>query len=82
MDPDRRATLEGPDPTSLVVTAAQLTTAEVAALAGIAPDSVRRYRLRGRFPDPDGYVGATPWWHRRTVDAWLADRPHPGRPKG
>jgi predicted DNA-binding transcriptional regulator AlpA len=63
------------------VTADQLTTAEVAALAGIAPASVRRYRLRGTFPEPDGYVGRTPWWRRRTIMRWLAVRPDPGRPR-
>lgn len=59
----------------------QLTTEEVAALAGIRPASVRRYRFRGTFPQPDGYVGRTPWWSRTTVKAWLAARPPPGRPK-
>jgi hypothetical protein len=53
----------------------------VAALAGIAPASVRRYRLRGTFPEPDGYVGRTPWWRRRTILGWLAIRPEPGRPR-
>lgn len=60
----------------------QLTTEQVAVLAGISPASVRRYRLRGRFPVPDGYVGRTPWWYRRTVERWVASRPGPGRPKG
>jgi hypothetical protein len=63
------------------VTPDQLTTGQVAALAGIAPASVRRYRLRGTFPGPDGYVGRTPWWRRRTVERWLASRRHPGRPR-
>lgn len=58
----------------------QLTTDDVAALAGVLPASVRRYRLRGTFPRPDGYVGRTPWWRRRTVERWLATRPGPGRP--
>lgn len=63
------------------MTADQLTTEEVAALAGIRPASVRRYRARGTFPDPDGYVGRTPWWRRRTVERWQAARAHPGRPR-
>lgn len=62
------------------MTADQLTTAEVAELAGISPASVHRYRLRGAVPEPDGYVGRTPWWKRETIDEWLATRPKPGRP--
>lgn len=59
----------------------QLTTEQVAELAGIAPASLRRYRLRGAVPEPDGYVGRTPWWSRATVEAWLAVRPGRGRPR-
>lgn len=76
-----RATADAAGPGLDAVTADQLTTGEVAALVGIRPDSVRRYRLRGVFPDPDGYVGRTPWWRRPTVEAWLASRQGPGRPK-
>jgi predicted DNA-binding transcriptional regulator AlpA len=63
------------------VTPDQLTITEVAALAGIAPASVRRYRLRDTFPEPDGYVGRTPWWRRSTIEAWLVARRGPGHPK-
>ncbi len=58
----------------------QLTTADVARLAGVAPASIRTYRGRGVIPQPDGYLGSTPWWHRSTIDAWLAGRPKRGRP--
>lgn len=60
----------------------QLTTAEVAALAGIEPASVRRYRMRNAIPEPDGQLGRTPWWYRSTIEAWLAERPRAGRPAG
>jgi predicted DNA-binding transcriptional regulator AlpA len=63
------------------VTADQLTTDQVAALAGISPASVRRYRLRGAIPEPDGYLGRTPWWRQETIAAWLAERSKPGRPR-
>lgn len=53
----------------------QLTTADVAQLAGITPASFARQRLRGVVPEPDGYVGRTPWWSRETVERWLAERP-------
>ena len=57
-----------------------LSTREVAELVGVKPASIRRYRVRGTFPEPDGYVGVTPWWYRSTVEAWLAKRPPVGRP--
>ena len=63
------------------MSADQLTTAEVAELAGIAPESVYRYRIRGAVPEPDGYIGRTPWWHRETIETWLGHRKGPGRPK-
>jgi len=52
----------------------QLTTEQVAALAGITPASLREYRRRGAVPGPDGYLGRTPWWHPATIKAWLASR--------
>ena len=59
----------------------QLTTDDVAALAGLSSASVRRYRLRGTVPPPDGYLGRTPWWWLTTIDDWLAVKPKRGRPK-
>lgn len=59
----------------------QLTTKQVAALTGLAVSSVREFRRRGTFPEPDGYLEATPWWRRRTIERWLAARPPVGRPR-
>lgn len=58
-----------------------LTTGEVAELAGIKPASVRRLRVRGTFPKPDGYFGPTPWWRPATIMAWQETRRPGGRPK-
>lgn len=59
----------------------QLTTAEVAKLAGITPASVRTYLNRGTMPPPDGRFGPLLWWHRGTVEGWLVSRRRPGRPR-
>jgi predicted DNA-binding transcriptional regulator AlpA len=58
----------------------QLTIEEVATLAGIQPGSVYRYRARGSMPEPDGFLGRTPWWRRATIEKWLQERPSVGRP--
>jgi hypothetical protein len=58
----------------------QLTTTDVASLAGVTVASIRQYRLRGAIPPPDGYLGTTPWWQRATIETWLAERPKRGRP--
>ena len=42
------------------MTARQLTTTEVAQFAVLAVGSIRRYRIRGTSPEPDGYLGSTP----------------------
>jgi hypothetical protein len=60
----------------------QLTTTDVASLAGVTVASIRQYRLRGSIPLPDGYLGTTPWWQRATIETWLAERPKRGRPSG
>lgn len=52
----------------------QLTTADVAELAGLEPGTIKRYRYRGSIPPPDGWLGRTPWWRRDTVDRWLEER--------
>ena len=58
----------------------QLTTEDVARLAGVEVATIRTYRLRGAIPAPDGYVGRTPWWWAKTITRWLAERPSRGRP--
>lgn len=34
------------------------------------PGTVSRYVDRGVFPEPDGHLGRSPWWYRRTVNEW------------
>lgn len=53
----------------------------VAAMIGIAPESLSRYLVRGDGPVPDGYIGGSPWWQEITVVTWLEQRPgRTGRP--
>lgn len=42
----------------------------VAALAGIAPASVRQRRWRQTFPPEDGMVSGRPYWWPETLEAW------------
>lgn len=56
----------------------RLTNEDAAALAGISPGTWRNYVARGRAPQPDGRLGRTPWWHRATIDTWVAARPGQG----
>lgn len=65
----------------------QLTWAQLAALVNLPVQTLRTYRLRGALPEPDGYLGRTPWWYRSTIVHWAKVRPlrgqrGPGRPKG
>ena len=57
----------------------QLTIPEVATRLGLTVSTVQTYRRDGRLPDPDGYLGRTPWWRPETIDAWQAGRPGRGR---
>lgn len=58
----------------------QLSRVEVAALAGIEPKTLDKYRERSRtpgvmlVPEPDGYIGRSPWWYRGTARAWISTR--------
>lgn len=56
----------------------QLTTAEVAAMLRVEPETIHSYRSRGLFPEPDGTLGRTPWWRQETIEAWQAGRPGQG----
>lgn len=51
-----------------------LTTEDVAKIAGVRPGTVRQHIQRGVMPEPDGYLGRTPWWKRKTIEHWLATR--------
>jgi hypothetical protein len=51
-----------------------LTTEQAAALAGMKAETFRRYRSRGTTPEPDGYLGRTPWWRTETITRWAANR--------
>lgn len=55
-----------------------LTVAEAASLAGVRPDTWTSYVSRGQAPAPDGRLGSKPWWHRATVEQWIAERPGMG----
>jgi hypothetical protein len=57
----------------------QLTWAEVAEMAKLPVQTVMTYRQRGALPEPDGYLGRTPWWYRSTIAHWLQVRPLRGQ---
>ena len=56
----------------------QLDLTAFAARAGIKPGTIYGYHSTGRLPQPDGWLGRTPWWWADTVDAWLTNRPGQG----
>lgn len=59
----------------------QLDRAAVAALLGVEPGTITRYRDPNRgenFPEPDGFVGRSPWWWSDRIEAWRDARPGRG----
>lgn len=52
----------------------RLLTKDVAAMVGLKEATIRRYRIRGNFPDPDGMDFGHPWWTEETVTAWIESR--------
>lgn len=63
------------------MTSDRLSMAELADLMGISYASLRRVRLRGVVPEPDGMDGPHPYWYRATAEKYLAARPRRGRPR-
>ena len=71
---------------------AYLTTADVAALLGVKPQTVLRYRMLSRpgrpysdrpFPEPDSFVGRAPIWQldrEPELREWFAAKRGSGRP--
>lgn len=54
-------------------------TAKVAWYLQVQPGSLRRMRMRkGFMPEPDGFIGRSPWWWASTILAWAEDRPQRG----
>jgi predicted DNA-binding transcriptional regulator AlpA len=48
---------------------------EIATHLGVSAHTVRSYRSRGRFPEPDdASIPDRPRWHQATVDQWHASR--------
>lgn len=75
---------EGVTPASDVILFSfdRLSTREVADLVGLKVDTIRAYVSRGLFPQPDGWLDRTPWWHRGTAEIWQRTQRRPmGRPR-
>ena len=56
-----------------------LDTRAVAALAGVAPGTIKGYHKLARsghlcMPGADLYIGRTPVWSRSTIEEWLTGR--------
>ena len=56
-----------------------LDTRAVAALAGVAPNTIKGYHQMARgghlcMPVADLYIGRTPVWSRSTIEEWLISR--------
>jgi hypothetical protein len=54
---------------------------DLSELTGATVESLRRQKLRGALPDPDGHDGRRPFWFASTARTWVKNRPGRGRPK-
>lgn len=52
----------------------RLSRAEVADRLLLQPQTIDTYRRRGIFPEPEGYVGRSPWWYAHKIDRWASRR--------
>lgn len=55
-----------------------MTISDIAALIGVATDTVAAYRYRGYLPEPQAIIARTPVWSRPVVQHWLDTRPGNG----
>lgn len=53
-------------------------TVAIAAMMGIKSRSVTQYVANRKAPEPDGYIGRSPWWYEATVTTWIESRPGSG----
>jgi hypothetical protein len=50
---------------------------EIADRLGVKEDTVRKWRTRGNFPEPEPTtVGGRPWWQWGRVEAWAIETEH------
>lgn len=58
------------------MTAKMLTRQEVADVLGVKINTVDVWRQRPStgFPEPDGYLGSTPWWKPSTIAKFRKNR--------
>lgn len=56
----------------------ELTSDEVAALAGVGRNTFLSYVSREQAPQPVRHVGRTPVWDAEEIDHWLKNRPGQG----
>lgn len=54
-----------------------MTRADFARHAGLALQTIKRYRTSGTLPEPDLYVENKPLWSRETVEQWTRAREAP-----
>jgi predicted DNA-binding transcriptional regulator AlpA len=47
---------------------------EIARLANVKPDTVKKWRHRGIFPPPAHTLAMGPVWWRQDVEAWIEGR--------
>lgn len=47
---------------------------EIAELAGVKPDTVKKWRHRGIFPQPAHTLRMGPVWWRQDVETWIEHR--------
>lgn len=50
---------------------------EVAALLGVQPNTVYRWKQRGKLPPPDGHISGVDGWWRETLEEWRLTRKRP-----